>query len=146
MNQYIKVFFVCLAAFAIAIASGNFLMPQSAIVKAEYEAKYNELKSKSEITAADKKELDELFQQLNAKSNIKDDMIAIAVKYSLFLLLMIPLIIFVGRSINLSSTAIIASSGLIFLSFILAGLAVIGGLFATLFCISGISFRKLDDK
>ncbi len=147
MNQYLKVLLVGLVAWGIAVVSSHLLLPQSAIAKAEYEVKYNELKNKElnenkEITKQDKEELEVLFRALNSEQNIKDDLISIGIKYGLFFLLLIPLIIWAAKSINLENNGVIASSGLIFLSFILVGSAVIGGVFAALFCVVGIAFKK----
>ncbi len=142
MNQYLKVLLVGLVAWGVAVVSSDLLLPQSAIAKAEYEAKYNELKSKGEITKEDKDQLEVLFRALNSEKNIKNDLISIGIKYGLFFLLLIPLIIWVAKNINLENNGVIASSALIFLSFILAGLAVVGGIFAALFCIVGIAFKK----
>ncbi|HFC29570.1 MAG TPA: hypothetical protein ENJ44_00855 [Oceanospirillales bacterium] len=142
MNQYLKVLLVGLVTWGVAVVSSNLLLPQSAIAKAEYEAKYNELKSKGEITKEDKDQLEVLFRTLNSEENIKNDLISIGIKYGLFFLLLIPLIIWAAKNINLENNGVIASSALIFLSFILVGLAVIGGIFAALFCIAGVAFKK----
>lgn len=142
MNQYLKVLLVGLVAWGGAVVSSHLLLPQSAIAKAEYEVKYNELKSKDEITKEDKDQLEVLFRALNSEENIKNDLMSIGIKYGAFFLLLIPVIIWVARNINMENNAVIASSGLIFLSFILVGSAVIGGVFAALFCVVGIAFKK----
>lgn len=146
MNQYLKVLLVGLVALGVAVISSDYLMPQSAIAKVEYKVKYDELKSKElhggEITKEDKAQLEVLFRALNSEKNIKNDLISIGIKYGLFFLLLIPAIIWTARNINLENGAVIASSGLIFLSFILFVSVVIGGLFAALFCVVGIAFKK----
>ncbi len=142
MNQYLKILLVGLVAWGIAVVSSHLLLPQSAIAKAEYEVKYNELKSKGEITKEDKDQLEVLFRALNSEENIKNDLISIGIKYGVLFLLLIPTIIWIARNINMENNAVIASSGLIFLSFILVGSAVIGGVFAALFCVVGIAFKK----
>ncbi len=170
MNQYLKILLVGLVAWGIAVTSSYLLLPQSAMAKAEYEveynelkskeAKYNELKSKDDITKEDKDQLEVLFRDfnedkehlevlfraLNSEENIKSDLISIGIKYGLFLLLLIPVIIWIARSINMKNNAVIASSGLIFLSFILVGSAVVGGVFAALFCVVGIAFKKTGQE
>lgn len=142
MNQYLKVLLVGLVAWGLAVVSSHLLLPQSAIAKAEYEVKYHELINKAEVTKEDKDELEVLFRALNSEENIKNDLISIGIKYGIFFLLLIPAIIWAARNINLENNAVIASSGLIFLSFILVGSAVVGGVFAALFCVIGIAFKK----
>ncbi len=146
VNQYLKILSVGLVAWGIAVISSDYLMPQSAIAKTEYAVKYNELENKtktnSEITKEDIDQLEVLFRALNSEKNIKDDLISIGIKYGIYFLLLIPLIIWAARNINLENNSVIASSGLIFLSFILFNSIVIGGVFAALFFVVAIAFKK----
>jgi len=142
MGQFLKIIAIGWVALMIAVLANKYLEPSSARDMAAYQAKYEELNNKEQITEQDKQELDALFQRLNAMENIKADLIEVIIKYGLFFALFIPLTIWVARSIRLDTNHILIAAALIFTAFIVMKSVVSGAIFATTFVIAGTAFSK----
>lgn len=142
MKTYLKIAAVALCALVIAMIASRYVQLSSTEALREYEQKYQELSAKPNVTEAEKQELDALFKELNSAKNIKADMIDFAIKYSTLFLALIPLTVHAAKQLRLEDSPMFAASGLIFLSFILAGLLVTGAILGSLFFIASVTYRK----
>lgn len=142
MNPYLKMALLLLGTALLAVAASRFVQLSSTETLRLYEAKYQELASKPSVTAEERQELDRLFKELNSAKNIRADLIDFAVKYAALFLVVVPLMIYAAKWLAFDDTPTMVASGLVFLIFILAGLMVSGAIFASVFFIASVTFRK----
>lgn len=142
MKTYLKVVFVTLAALLIALIASRYVQLSSAPTLRQYELKYQELSHKSAVTEAERRELETLFRELNSAKNIKADLIGFGVKYSTLFLVLVPLTLYAAKWLRLEEGPMFATSGLIFLAFILSGLMVVGAIIGTLFFMASVAASK----
>jgi hypothetical protein len=142
MNQALKITAIGIVALAIAIFSAYLLVPSNAKNIAEYKQLYQQLSQKKHITEREKQSLDALFQKINAKKNVETELMEIIVRNVGLGIVLIPLIGWAARSITLGNNGVLSASALIFLAYILVGLAVFGAIFASTFAIVGLVFKK----
>ncbi len=109
----------------------------------EYDALYQTLKHKQNVTAADKEKLETLFRQINSAKNIKSALFQDIAKHTIFFILLIPTLIFGGRRAKLSKDGSLYASGIIFFAFILSGAVIIGAIAGSLFFFACHSARQL---
>lgn len=142
MKIYLKVALVALAALFIAMIANQCVQLPSAPTLRQYEQKYQELSRRSEVTEAERRELERLFRELNSAKNIKSDLIGFGVRYGALFLALIPLTLYAAKWLKLEEGPMFATSGLIFLAFILSGLMVVGAIMGTLFFMASVAASK----
>lgn len=142
MNTSIKVILICLLASAFAFSAPKVFFTEGDQVKIEYEDFYKKIIAKEEPSDADKKQLEAMFLKINAATNIQAEVIDKAIRYALFLGVLLPLMFIIGRKVNLSREGVFAVCGVTFAAFIVAGSILIGALAATLFFIASQSKSK----
>lgn len=146
MNQSLKITLIALAGAVLAIISNPLLQPSSARAKLEYQRLYQELSKQPEVSAQEKQRLDTLFRQINAKENVQRELLELIVRNGVFFLIVAPLAALTARRSRLDNNGVLAAAGLVFMAFIVAGQAVHGALYATVFVLFGIVFRRSCDS
>lgn len=142
MKQSLKITLIALAGAVLAIISNPLLQPSNARAKLEYQRMYQELSKQPEVSAQEKQRLDTLFRQINAKENVQRELLELIVRNGVFFLIVAPLAALTARRSRLDNNGVLAAAGLVFMVFIVAGQAVHGALYATVFVLFGIVFKR----
>ncbi|MEW5757157.1 MAG: hypothetical protein AB1810_12720 [Pseudomonadota bacterium] len=142
MKQSLKITLIALVGAVLAVVSNPLLQPSNTRAKLEYQRVYQELSKQSEISAQDKQRLDALFRQINAKENVQRELLELIVRNAVFFLIVAPLAALTARRSKLDTNGVFAAAGLVFLAFIVAGQPVHGALYATVFVLFGIVFKR----
>lgn len=139
--SHLKVIIIAVVAAVIAFFSADYLEPQSASLKMEYEKRLNFVKSKppAEITEEERAELEAMFLQLNSAKNIEAEMKQIVLGHGLFFLLTLPLAFFSAHKLAMNNNNILAAGGLIGLVFIISGQVITGAILGATFVVTGLS-------
>ncbi len=146
MKQSLKIALIVLVGVVLAIVSNPLLQPSNARAKLEYQRMYQELSKQQEVTEQDKQRLDALFREVNAKENVQRELLEFIVRNVGFFLIVAPLAALTARRSKLDSNGVFAAAGLVFLAFIVVGQAVHGALYATVFALFGIAFKRGGDR
>lgn len=144
MHDNVKILVIALLAGMLAVASSKVLQPSNAALMQDYRNEYQMLSQQSEITSEEKQRLETLFKEINAEQNVKAELMEIIVRHALLFLVLAPLAAWSARASRLNNNRILAGAALIFAAYIIVGLVVVGALFASIFVLAGIVFRKAE--
>ena len=135
MKDSFKLAIIAITALLFAFGGSLLLEPSSSSAMQQYESLYNELSHKTDVSAAERQELERLFREVNAADNIKAELTETITRYAIFFALIVPTVIFGTRLAKLGKDASLYAAGIIFVAFILAGNVIIGAIIGTLFFI-----------
>lgn len=133
MKEYIKLILIALFAALFAFAAHQFLQTNASRAMQEYESLHQTLSQKEVVTSEERLQLEKLFREINSEANIKTALKETVIRYTLFILMLVPAVIIGARVAKLNKDYSLYAAGIIFLAFILSGSVIIGALSATLF-------------
>ncbi len=142
MKQIYKLILITIISGLFSYSSSLFLQETSSNTMREYDALYQSLKHKQNVSAEEKEKLEVLFKQINSAKNIKSALIQDITKHIVFFILLIPTLIFGGRHARLNKDGSLYASGIIFFTFILSGAVIIGAIAGSLFFFACHSARQ----
>ncbi len=135
MTEQIKLIIVALIAVLFAFAAHQLLQSDASDAMQEYETLHQSLSQKEQVTTEERQQLEQLFRKINSEANIKAALKETLIRYSLFLIVLVPTVIIGARIANFKQDYNLYAAGIIFVAFILSGSVIIGAIMGTLFFI-----------